>query len=163
MQVETTDQLASNISLSAKSSAVIDINNYTTGLGTVNKGTMKASINAVQSFGLITFTGAPTAAETCVIAGVTFTARASGATGNEFNIGGTISITAANLAAAINASTSLSGIVTATSLLGVVTITSVVPGAIGNFITLTESLSNATATAFASGANGNTFTTISFL
>lgn len=111
--------------------------------------------SSVYATGTVTFTGAPSAAETMLIANVTFTARASGATGNEFNIGGSVSVTAANLAAAINASSNLAGIVTATSALGVVTITSIVPGPIGNGIQLSESLSNTTFSAFASGAESN--------
>lgn len=99
----------------------------------------------------VTFTGAPTAAQTVTINGVVFTARASGATGNEFNIGGNVTATALNLATAINASTTdgISGAVTASSSSGVVTITAITPGKAGLGYTIAETLSNATATNFA--------------
>lgn len=92
------------------------------------------SDTAVAASGTGTFTGAPVAGQTMTIAGVTITARASGAVANEYNIGASVTATAANLVTAINASSNLSGVVTATSLAGVVTITSVVPGPIGNQI-----------------------------
>lgn len=102
-----------------------------------------------------TFTGDPTAGDTITINGVVFTARASGATGNEFNIGGTPTLNATNLAAAINASTTarIIGTVAASSSAGVVTFSSIVPGSVGLTTTITESLDNFTlaATTFATG------------
>lgn len=118
----------------------------------------KVLTGVVQATGAVTFSGAPTAAETLSIANVTFTARASGASGNEFNIGGTTTITATNLAAAINASANLSGKVTATSALGVVTLTSVVGGLVGNGLELSESMTNTTVTAFSGGSDGSSVT-----
>jgi hypothetical protein len=53
--------------------------------------------------------GQPLNNETVAICGVTFTAKTSGATGNQFNIGGSKSATMDNLAAAINASTTTVG------------------------------------------------------
>lgn len=47
--------------------------------------------------------GQPLNNETVAICGVTFTAKTSGAAGNQFNIGGSINITMDNLATAINA------------------------------------------------------------
>lgn len=116
--------------------------------------TLQIETAGARATGTLTFTSAPTAAQTCVIAGQTITARASGAVANEFNIGGTISISAANLAAAINASTNLSQVVTATSALGVVTITSVVPGRVGNGLILTTAMSNTSVSAFTGGTAG---------
>lgn len=110
---------------------------------------------AVAATGLVTFTGAPSNNETLSIANVTFTAKTSGATGNQFNIGGDVATTAENLATAINASSDMAGIISASSSAGVVTLTSLVPGTIGNGLELSESLSNATVTAFASGAESN--------
>jgi hypothetical protein len=102
-----------------------------------------------------TFTGAPTAADTITVNGVVFTARASGAVANEFNIGGSVTANAANLAAAINASTTAGIINTvgATSALGVVTFYAIVPGSAGKNIPITESLGNFTlaATTFTTG------------
>jgi hypothetical protein len=86
------------------------------------------------------------ATQTCSIAGVTFTAVASGATGNQFVVSATPATQAANMAAAINASSSLTGIVTATSAAGVVTITSAVKGVIGNGLAISAgTLSNVAA------------------
>lgn len=78
------------------------------------------------------------ATDTVTINGVTFTAVASGATGNQFNVGVSDTATATNLAAAINASvTSLvSGYVTASSSAAVVTVTSAFYGLAGNMTTL---------------------------
>lgn len=84
------------------------------------------------------------------INGVTFTAIASGATGNQFNVGVSDTATATNLAAAINASVTalIPGYVTATSLATVVTVTAVTKGISGNAITI----ASADGTIVASGA-----------
>lgn len=93
-----------------------------------------------------TFTGDPTAGQAVTINGVTFTARASGAAANEFNIGGTPTLNAANLAAAINASTTarIIGTVGASSAAGVVTFFSIVPGSVGLTTTISENFDNFT-------------------
>jgi phage tail sheath gpL-like len=117
---------------------------------------VKVQRAAVRATGTVTFTGAPTAADTVTINGVAFTARASGAVANEFNIGGTVTLTAAALAAAINASVTakIAGYVTATSLAGVVTVTATEPGLAGNVFTITESMDNTTVVTFANGSEG---------
>lgn len=100
----------------------------------------------------ITFTGAPTASQTFTINGVTFTAVSSGATGNQFNIGGTPTITATNLAAAINASSSakLINSLRASSAAGVVTLTASIPGFAGLGLSCANvNLSNTTVVDFA--------------
>lgn len=99
---------------------------------------------AVRASATLTFSGLPVAAETCAIGGVTFTARASGATGNEFNIGADATATGAALAAAINASATalIAREITASAAAGVVTISASVPGARGNMIAITESMTN---------------------
>jgi|SRR5690348_6101382 len=102
-----------------------------------------------------TFTGDPTAGDTVTVNGVVFTARASGAVANEYNItAGSVSANAAALAASINASTSTGIINTvgATSALGVVTFYSIVPGSVGLNIPISESTNNFTVAA-------STFTT----
>jgi hypothetical protein len=101
---------------------------------------------AVAASGTFTVaTGGSANNETCSIAGVTFTAKTSGATGNQFNISATAATQATNMAAAINASSSLTGIVTASSALGVVTITAASKGLMGNGIAISEgTLSNVT-------------------
>lgn len=120
-------------------------------------GSVRVELGAVQASGNITFTGLPTATETCSINGVTFTARASGAVANEFNIAGTAAGTATNLAAAINASvtTGIINVVSASANGGVVTITAVEPGLEGNSLgAISDSLTNATSTSWAGGSDG---------
>jgi hypothetical protein len=94
-----------------------------------------------------TFTGDPTAGDTVTVNGVAFTARASGAVANEYNItAGSVTANAAALAASINASTT-SGVINtvgASSALGVVTFFSIVPGPVGKNIPLSESTNNFT-------------------
>ncbi len=112
-----------------------------------------------------TFTGAPTAADTITVNGVAFTARASGAVANEFNIGTSVTATAANLAASINASVTagIIGTVQASSALGVVTFSAVVPGSAGLNIPISESLGNFTLanTTFSTGGTQAHSTTLS--
>lgn len=62
---------------------------------------------------------------------------------------------AANMAAAINASSSLKGVVKASSLAGVVTVVSEVPGVIGNGLQISEALANVTLSDFATEATGS--------
>lgn len=95
----------------------------------------KISTGAIQATGTGTFTGAATAAQTMTIAGVTFTARAvPNEAANEYLVSATVSLEAASLARAINASTTASPYVSASASAGVVTITAVQPGITGNFI-----------------------------
>lgn len=119
----------------------------------IRKATCAIAVIAVKASGTFTFSAVLTASDTLVINGVTFTARASGASGDEFNIGASATASATNLAAAINASATalISGYVVATSALGVVTITSVRPGTLGNCITIAEGVDGGTVIA-ASGA-----------
>lgn len=90
------------------------------------------------------------AADTITIGGVVVTARASGATGNEFNIGGSSSASATNFAALVNSSSSFQYLVSASAASAVVTLTSLVKGSIGNLITLATS--DASAFAFSGSA-----------
>lgn len=94
--------------------------------------------------------------DTGVVAGVTFTAKTSGATGNQFNISSTPGTQAANMVAAFNASASLVGLVTAANVAGVITLTASVPGAIGNLLVTTSAWTNvAVTTSFATAATGS--------
>jgi phage tail sheath gpL-like len=122
------------------------------------RGTVSARIGAVKATATLTFTGAPTADETFVVCGVTFTAKDSGATGDQFNIGANVTATAANVVTAVNASasTDVTGAVIASSSEGVVTFTALVAGTAGNGFVLTESMTNATRVDFAGGTNGTT-------
>lgn len=113
-------------------------------LAALGAGARRAGIDvlaaAVHASGTVTFSGAATADDTVVINGVTFTAKASGATGEQFNIGSDEEDSAANLAAAINASedAGIAGIVTASVSAGVVTVSAARPGKLGNAITVAE-------------------------
>lgn len=126
------------------------------------RGEVKCRIGAVKATATITLTGDVSNNETFVICGTTFTAKSSGASGNQFNITTSdTTTTAAAIAAAVNASatTNVTGAVVASSALGVVTFTAKYAGAMGNGFVLTESLSNATRVDFAGGSDG-TLTTL---
>lgn len=129
----------------------------------LGNATVNLRTGAVAASGTLTSTNA-IATDAISINGVTFTCVASGATGNQWNLGADDTADCVNLAAAINASASalVSEHVTATSSSNVVTITAKVPGASGNAITL----SSADATIVASGARltggTETLTTLSF-
>lgn len=113
------------------------------------------STNGVQALGKITFSSF-VAGDTITINGTTFTGESSGATLNQFNIGGTDTITATNAAAAINASATavVSNVVTATSSGAILTITAKESGTIGNLMTLAISAHGSVSTAVAGGTDG---------
>lgn len=149
---ETTNQMKGLLSAdtSAKHRFGIQLQSY---LNSLISGARNASLDVqigngvgVKASGTVTFAGAPVANDTVTVNGVVFTAVASGATGNQFNIGGTVAITATNLAAAINASVTagVAGVVTAASALGVVTISAFKTGVMGNSLTLAKVASNTT-------------------
>lgn len=97
------------------------------------------SVQGNEAQATSTFTLASVVAtDACSINGVTFTAVASGATGNQFNVGADDTETAVNLAAAINASVTalVSGYVSASSSAAVVTVTSAFYGTAGNMTTI---------------------------
>lgn len=91
----------------------------------------------VQASGTVTLSSM-VAGDTVTINGTVFTAETSGATGNQFNVGASDTVTAANLAAAINASATnqVANNVVATSAAAVVTVTCKEVGTIGNLCTL---------------------------
>lgn len=113
-----------------------------------------ASLPAAPAVGLLTFGGQPVAAESFSVANVTFTAVASGATANQFNIGSTLEATIDNIIAAIIADTSLTTTITPTGSATVLTLTSYLPGAEGNGLQLSSNIANAAATPFSGGAPG---------
>lgn len=138
--------------------ALQNLENFFSGLSGGNQmGLLSVNVGAVQATATLTSTGAASAAETLTIANVVFTARASGATGNEFNVSATVGTQATNIAAAINASSNLTGIVTASAALGVVTLTAVQPGIGGNGLQISETLTNVALSAFAGGSNGTSY------
>lgn len=127
----------------------------------VETGGVRASKRGTFSGGL------PTAAETITINGQAFTARASGAGANEFNIGATAAATCTNFAAAVNASTAakIKGTVFAVDNGdGTVDIYATDPGQGGNLYTLAESMTNFAwaggASALSGGTNPNTMNQI---
>lgn len=106
----------------------------------VRNGSIQTTIddgNAVAASDTLTLTGVSTATDTIIINGTTLTAVASGAVNNQWNVLGTATLQAAEIARAINASSTslVSGHVVATSSLGVVTLTSAFPGIAGNAVT----------------------------
>lgn len=116
-----------------------------------NPPSVYVSVNENQVFASGTFTlSSVVATDAISINGVTFTAVASGATGNQFNVGASDTETATNLAAAIVASATalVNEFVTATSAAAVVTVTAKNGGVQGNSITI----ASADATITASGA-----------
>jgi hypothetical protein len=118
--------MASNISGDGYS--VEDIITQDAALATqtgVESGTLRwleESMRNVAGTGVL---AAVVATDTFSIDGIAFTAIASGATGNQFNVGGSDAITAANLAATINASVTggIKGVVSAAAVGTKVTIT----------------------------------------
>lgn len=124
-----------------------------------NMANMIIKVGAVKATGTLTVSaGGSGNDETCTVCNVTFTAKTSGATGDQFNISATAATQAANMAAAFNASANLTGKVVATAALGVVTLTAVVPGLAGNGLDLTEGLANVAKSAFAGGTDGTSYT-----
>lgn len=110
-------------------------------------GTRPVLSGDVAATGTVTITAGISAGQTVTVQGVVFTAAASGATGNQFNVGADQNAAATNLAAAINASASnaVKGSVTATAATNVVTITARQPGTNGNALTLAVSGANLSA------------------
>lgn len=113
------------------------------GKGYILQGT--GATAAVAASGTVTITTGQnvSAGDTVTVGGVVYTAVASGATGNQFDVGADADASAANIAAVIG------GIATATADDNVVTITASIAGVVGNSITLGASGTNLTA----SGAN----------
>lgn len=105
--------------------------------GSSNLNSGRLVTGAVKATGTITFSSLA-AADTVTINGVVFTARVSPSGANEFALGANDTAAAANLAAKINASplAGIANVVTATSALGVVTLQCVVPGLVGNAVTI---------------------------
>lgn len=93
--------------------------------------------------------------DTAIIGKTTLTCVTGTPTTGQFKKQTDATVTAANMAAAINADSTLGKIVHATSALGVVTITALMPGALGNEVGLTGSTGIvAGASYLASGAGG---------
>lgn len=110
--------------------------------GTGNPPSIAMNIkgNAVPASGTVIFSAAATANDQFIVNGTTFTAVASGATGNQFNVGVSATASATNLKTAINASATalVSSQVLASSSVGTVTITSLDYGVFGNQCTIAK-------------------------
>jgi len=131
-------------------------------------GNGKAKTAAVMATLVINFTGVSVAGQQITIGGVTMTAVASGATGNNFNVGETAALSASNLATAINANTANlikpTGAIAATAPMrnvlnacvsgSVVTVYTRCAGSEWNSVVETTTLANATLTHWSGGADG---------
>lgn len=146
---------------------------HKSGTITLDSGSVKATATMTltgapsntAATGTLTVSADPVADETLVVAGVTFTAKASGATGDEYNIASADDDqTAANIDAAVTASAAAVSVSTTGA---VVTFTADVAGVVGNALTLTEATTGVAVSGsgtFTGGAdetfvvNGVTFT-----
>lgn len=149
----TSDKYAAVQSVSEYVQSVITGNQYSDGSvpPTVNVSVKENATRASGTFILDTVI----ATDAISINGVTFTAVASGATGNQFNIGVTDLLTATSLAAAINASATAlvnqqvtAAVTTSIATPATVTVYSKNYGVFGNSVTI----ASADATITASGA-----------
>jgi len=125
----------------APKDSIVGLINFLQGLaGGRYNGVVSYLGGAVKAEGTLTL-DTVVATNTASINGVQFTAIASGATGNQFNVGASDAATAVNLAAAINGSASalVNQHVVAEADGDVVTVTAKRAGASGNAITLTGS------------------------
>lgn len=135
------------------------LNGFENFLRQLGNGVWNSNIQVIQ--GGVYATGTATlasviATNTLVVGGVTLTCVNSGATSVQFNKGITDTITAVNLAAAINALTTINKVVQASSSGAVVTIVSLYPGTIGNLITLSAGGGTITvAAALTGGTDGS--------
>ena len=109
--------------------------------GFSHEGTIDVDVNTnalVSASATITLASVQ-AGDTVTIAGVTLTAHAATQSGTVFKVGVSDTADAADLVRCILANTSLDDWVTASSLVDVVTVTCLVPGVVGNGLTLVSS------------------------
>lgn len=114
--------------------------------------------DAVKASGTITFSSF-TGADTFTIGSETFTCENSGAAGNnQFNKGGTDTLSAVAAVAIINAHPNLLQTVIATNVGAIITVTCLVPGKIGNYVNIAISAhGSVSAAVLASGADAVTY------
>lgn len=112
---------------------------------------------------IVSGTATATADGAATSTGFTFTHSITGSAPSavQFQVGASDTLTAVNLAAAINANTAMSHLVTATSAAAIVTVSSYYPGPVGNYITLavTGGITRSAAT-LASGAVASSYSTL---
>lgn len=126
----------------------------------LNNGVWKSNTMIIQggayASGTATFASV-IATNTLVIGGVTITATNSASpTSTQFTVGASDTITASNAVNTINALTTLNKVVQATSSAAVVTIFSLIPGTIGNLITLSAGGGTITVGAALTGGSDGT-------
>jgi len=120
----------------------------------------KAAVAAVRASGTVTLVYSDLAAnDTVTVAGITLTCVTGTPNTVQFKKVTDATVTAANLAAAINALATVNIYVSATSALGVVTVTANQSGVVGNLITLAKNAATpggiaVSGTALAGGTGG---------
>jgi hypothetical protein len=121
----------------------------------IRPGVVQTKANMAKASGTFTV-GTMVANDTITINGIVFTAVGTAATALQFTIGGDAPTTATNAIAKFNADTTLDGMVIATAVTSVITITALVPGELGNAVTIANS-ANATASGarLTGGTNGD--------
>ena len=111
---------------------------------------------AVQATGTITFGGNPSPSDTVTLNGVVWTFVASGATGNQVNIGGTVGVTVTQFRNQLNLSTDpLLSVATYTSATNILTITYDTGGTVGNAYTLAASAATPSGATLTGGVDGD--------
>lgn len=110
--------------------------------------------NGVNATGTATLLSGLANNDTCTINGVVITAATTGNGTTSFTIGTTLAISATNMAACINANTTLQNQIYAQASGAIVTMTCRIPGTIGNLCTLSESAHFTVAANFTGGADG---------
>ena len=118
-------------------------------------GTSATSTAGVAATGTITFADNPTATDTITVNGTSFEFVASGATGNEINIAGTLPLTLDNMLTVLNGST-VAGVALATYTedgIDELTITYDTLSTAGNLFTLAASSDTPSAATLAGGLN----------
>lgn len=145
------------------------LNNFVNYMASQTGGNQLGEVSNVFQVGMAKATGTLTfasvvATDVFTINGVSFTAVASGATGNQFDVGGDDAATVVNAVAAINASASAlvsgnAGVV-AVANDDVVELTARTSGVTGNAITLTSADATITVSGdrLTGGSDGTTYT-----
>ena len=154
------DQFKSIVPMPSSRAGALSLASYLRSLaGRIRTAFVSVKVGAVQAAGsIVVSAGGSSNNQTMTICGVTFTAKTSGATGNQFNVSATAATQASNMATAINASANLAGICTASAANGTVTLTAVVPGVIGNgLVAANVDLANVVITSFSAGSDGTEY------
>lgn len=122
----------------------------------IRPGVVQTKVNCAKASGTITLSSF-VATDIVTVNGIAFTCKASGATGlTEFNVGGDDTASAVSLASILNAHTTLDGMIIASSALSVVTVSALVPGEMGNALTIAISAHGSVSGArLTGGTNGD--------